>query len=65
MARETAAACGKKKLTRIEIPTITTGIAVEFIPSAIPSIIIVALPVFDDSEKAFGSAYMNQMYNIQ
>ena len=46
-----------KKLTRIEIPTITTGIAVEFIPSAIPSIIIVALPVFDDSESFWVGLY--------
>ena len=37
-----------KKLINTDMPTITTGIAVESIPSAMPLMIIVALPVSDD-----------------
>ena len=50
-----------KKLTMIEIAIIITGIAVESIPSEIPSIIIVAEPVSDEPASFFVGLYVSDV----
>ena len=45
----------------IEIPIMITGIAVESIPSAIPSIIIVAEPVSYDAESFLVGLYESEV----
>ena len=44
-----------------EIPTIITGIAVERIPKAMPSIITVALPVSAEPESFLVGLYVSEV----